>query len=60
VVLTSMAGVGVTAIPGDDAGVPCILIWCDSTYGEWLFETLAGVAGELTQPGHPCHQGVKP
>ena len=58
VVLTSMAGVGVTAVPGDDNGVPCIRLWCDGTYGEWFIETLAGVACELTQPGHPAHQGV--
>lgn len=58
VVLTSMVGVGVTVIPGEEGGVPCCRIWCDGTYGEWFIETLAGVAGELTQPGHPCHQGV--
>ncbi len=58
VVLTSMAGVGVTVIPGEEGGMPCCRIWCDGTYGEWFFETLAGVAGELTQPGHPCNQGV--
>lgn len=58
VVLTSMVGVGVTIIPGEEGGMPCCRIWCDSTYGEWFYETLAGVAGELTQPGHPCNQGV--
>ena len=58
VVLTSMVGVGVTVIPCEEGGMPCCRIWCDSTYGEWFIETLAGVAGELTQPGHPCNQGV--
>lgn len=58
VVLTSMAGVGVTVIPGEEAGMPCYRIWCDGTYGEWFIETLAGVAGELAQPSHPCHQGA--
>ncbi len=58
VVLTSMAGVGVTAIPGDDAGVPCIRLWCDGTYGEWLLETLAGVAADLTQSSQSHHQGA--
>lgn len=48
VVLTSMAGVGVTVIPGEEGGMPCCRIWCDGTYGEWFFETLTGVAGELT------------
>ena len=60
VVLTSMVGVGVTVIPGEEGGMPCCRLWCDSTYGEWFVETLAGVAGELTQPGHPCHQGATP
>lgn len=58
VVLTSMVGVGVTVIPGEEGGIPCCRIWCDGTYGEWLIETLGGVAGELTQPVHPYHQGV--
>jgi len=58
VVLTSMAGVGVTVIPGEEGGMPCCRIWCDGTYGEWFFETLAGVAGELTQSSHPYHQGA--
>jgi hypothetical protein len=60
VVLTSMAGVGVTAIPGDDNGVPCVRLWCDGTYGEWLLETLAGVAADLTQSSQPHHQGATP
>jgi len=58
VVLTSMAGIAVTVIPGVENNMPCIRLWCDNTYGEWLFETLTGVAGELTQPSHPCHQGA--
>ena len=58
VVLTSMAGVGVAAIPGDDAGVPCIRLWCDGTYGEWLLDTLAGVAADLTQSSQSHHQGA--
>lgn len=58
VVLTSMTGVGVTAIPCDESGVPCIRLWCDGTYGEWFRETLAGVAGELTQSSQPHHQGA--
>jgi sarcosine oxidase subunit gamma len=60
VVLTSMAGVGVTAIPGDDDGTPCLRLWCDGTFGEWLRETLTGVAAELTQPRPPGHQGATP
>lgn len=60
VVLTSMVGVGVTAIPGEENGVPCCRIWCDVTYGEWFFETLSGVAGELAQSSHSYHQGATP
>ncbi|MCL5059922.1 MAG: hypothetical protein M1449_05070 [Candidatus Thermoplasmatota archaeon] len=58
VVLTSMAGVGVTAIPSEENGTPCIRLWCDSTWGIWFFETLAGVAGELAQPIPTRHQGA--
>lgn len=60
VVLTSMVGVGATVIPGEEGGMPCCRIWCDSTYGEWFFETLTGVAGELAQSSHPYHQGATP
>jgi len=60
VVLTSMAGVGVTVIPDEEGGMPCCRIWCDGTYGEWFFETLADVAGELTQSSQPRHQGATP
>ena len=60
VVLTSMAGVGVTVIPGEEGGMPCTRLWCDSTWGEWFFETLTGIAGELTQPSQQRHQGATP
>ncbi|GHT92267.1 hypothetical protein AGMMS49545_09560 [Betaproteobacteria bacterium] len=40
VVLTSMAGVGVTVIPGAGS----YRIWCDGTYGAALWETLHEVA----------------
>lgn len=48
VVLTSIVGVGVTVIPGEDAGIPCYRLWCDSTYGDWFLQTMTGVAAELT------------
>lgn len=60
VVLTSMAGVGVTAIPDDENGTPYIRLWCDSTWGAWFSETLAGVAGELAQTSQQRHQGATP
>jgi sarcosine oxidase subunit alpha len=58
VVLTSMAGVAVTVIPGEDAGTPSCRIWCDGTWGEWLAETLAGVAAELEPTPIPAIQGA--
>ena len=47
VVLTSMAGVAVTVMPGARAGKPSYRVWADGTYGLYLWETLAGIAGEL-------------
>lgn len=57
VVLTSMAGVGVVAIPDQAAGTPTMRLWCDSTWGAWFSDTLAEVAGELTQFIQTAHQG---
>ncbi len=47
VVLTSMVGVGVTVIPEVRNGLPAARIWCDGTYGHYLWETLLGIAVEL-------------
>ena len=47
VVLTSMVGVGVTVIPEVRKGLPAARIWCDGTYGHYLWETLLGIAVEL-------------
>jgi sarcosine oxidase subunit gamma len=47
VVLTSMAGVAVTVMPGARAGKPYYRVWADGTYGLYLWETLAGIAAEL-------------
>ena len=47
VVLTSMVGVGVTVIPERRNGQPAVRIWCDGTYGHYLWETLLGIATEL-------------
>jgi sarcosine oxidase subunit gamma len=58
VVLTSMVGVAVTVVPYQDQGIPCCRIWCDSTYGEWFAETLAGVAAELESTPHSGNQGA--
>jgi sarcosine oxidase subunit gamma len=47
VVLTSMAGVSVTVVPELHAGQPRCRIWCDGSYGHYLWKTLVGIAGEL-------------
>ncbi|MDP1644364.1 MAG: methylglutamate dehydrogenase [Thiobacillus sp.] len=60
VVLTSMAGVSVTVIPCTENGVPYTRLWCDNTYGEWFFETLTGIAGELMQLSQQRNQGATP
>ena len=50
VVLTSMAGVGITAILSDapnSAHRQHLRLWCDGTYGEYLWTTLVEIATEL-------------
>jgi sarcosine oxidase, subunit gamma len=47
VVLTSMAGVAVTVLPGERLGRPYYRLWADGTYGVYLWETLAGIAAGL-------------
>lgn len=47
VVLTSMVGVSVTVLPGNNNGVPCYRVWCDGSYGPYLWQTLLAIAEEL-------------
>jgi sarcosine oxidase subunit gamma len=47
VVLTSMVGVGVTVIPQAAGSRVHYRIWCDGTYGGYLWETLLEVARDL-------------
>ncbi len=47
VVLTSMAGVGVTVLHSGDGANPVFRLWCDGTYGHYLAATLQEIAGEL-------------
>ena len=48
VALTMMAGINVTLIDiSQPTGVPCLRVWCDGTYGTYLWETLLGIAIEL-------------
>ncbi len=47
VVLTSMVGVAVTILPGERNGVPDYRIWCDGSFGIYLWHTLSSIAVEL-------------
>lgn len=47
VILTSMIGVAVTILPGELHGQPFYRIWCDGTFGDYLWCTLLDIAIEL-------------
>lgn len=47
VILTSMIGVSVTIIPGDRNGIPFYRIWCDGTFGVYLWQTILAIVREL-------------
>ena len=47
VVMTSMAGVSVLALWYAMEGRRCYRIWCDGTFGTYLWETLLHITGEL-------------
>ena len=47
VILTSMAGVNVTVIPGVLQEQPFYRIWCDCTFGVYLWQTLNAIVSEL-------------
>ena len=47
VILTSMAGVNVTVIPGVLQEQPFYRIWCDCTFGAYLLQTLNAIISEL-------------
>ncbi len=47
VVMTSMVGVSVLMIRSLRDEVPCYRIWCDGTYGPYLWRTLLEIAEEL-------------
>jgi sarcosine oxidase subunit gamma len=46
VVMTSMAGVSVLMLWHEQDGGPLYRIWCDGTFGPYLWETLLGIARE--------------
>jgi sarcosine oxidase subunit gamma len=47
VTLTMMVGVAVTILNASLDDKPCYRIWCDGTYGAYLWDTLLGIATEL-------------
>lgn len=47
VVMTSMVGVSVLVIRSLREGVPFYRIWCDGTFGPYLWTTLLQISGEL-------------
>ena len=47
VVLTSMVGVAVTIIPGERNGQSFYRLWCDGTFGTYLWRTLEAIVKEL-------------
>lgn len=47
VVLTSMVGVGVTVMPEKINGALAYRVWCDGTYGDYLWQTLRTIAEDL-------------
>ncbi|MBU6257138.1 MAG: hypothetical protein KGL18_08875 [Burkholderiales bacterium] len=47
VVLTSMVGVGVTLLRDDAGAIPLYRLWCDGSWGEYLWTTLVEVAQSL-------------
>jgi sarcosine oxidase, subunit gamma len=51
--LTSMAGVPVLAIPQQRDGVPTVRLWCDPTFGPYLWHTLSGIVQETKNRGGP-------
>jgi len=46
-ILTMMVGVAVTVINTSLSGDPTYRIWCDGTFGVYLWDTLLGIAAEL-------------
>jgi len=44
--LTQVAGISATVIRQDIAGEQVYRIWCDGTYGAYMWETLTQIAGE--------------
>jgi sarcosine oxidase subunit gamma len=48
-VLTSMIGVGVIVLPRRAGGKLSYTLWCDPSFGHYLYSTLAGIADDLSR-----------
>jgi sarcosine oxidase subunit gamma len=47
ILLASMIGVAVTLLPAERDSLPYYRIWCDSTFGNYVWRTLLEIAKEL-------------
>ncbi|MBW4518627.1 MAG: methylglutamate dehydrogenase [Scytolyngbya sp. HA4215-MV1] len=47
ILLTSLIGVVVTLLPGEHNGHPFYRLWCDGTFGNYLWQTLVAIATEF-------------
>jgi sarcosine oxidase subunit gamma len=47
VILTSMIGVAVTILPSERNGKLFYRLWCDGTYGAYIWETLGAIVEEM-------------
>jgi len=47
VVITSMIGVAVTLLPDERANQPFYRLWCDRTFGDYVWQTLLDIITEL-------------
>ena len=47
VILTSMIGVSVTIVKSERSGQPFYRIWCDGTFGAYMWRTLLAISVEL-------------
>ncbi len=59
VILTSMVGVTVTIIPGERNGNPFYRIWCDGTFGVYLWQTLGAIVAELGGGAIGIEEGMR-
>jgi len=49
--MTSMVGVSVVVVRLKTGALPSCRLWCDGTYGLYLWETLNEIITEITEPG---------